>query len=664
MTIDELRKRINEHNYRYYVLSDPTVSDAEYDQLFRQLQTLEAQHPELITSDSPTQRVGAIPAKEFSEVKHELPMLSLDNAFTEEELHAFDERVRSRLGVTEPIEYVSEPKLDGVAISLLYKNGELLRAATRGDGETGEDVTQNIRTIRSIPLKLRGKNFPETLEVRGEIFMPKADFLAFNQKLLEKGEKIFANPRNAASGSLRQLDSRITAQRPLAFYAYALGVFDEALSFTEHAQILKILQNYGFPVAKEIARVIGAQGCFEYYQKIFLVRDQLPFEIDGVVYKVNSLVFQHQLGFISRAPRWAIAHKFPAQEKITQIHAIEFQVGRTGAITPVARLEPVSVGGVVVSNATLHNFDELLRKDIRIGDTVIVRRAGDVIPEVVSVIQEKRPKSAKIVHLPSHCPVCGADVIKPEGEAVARCVGGLYCSAQLSQSIKHFASRRAMNIEGLGDKLVDLFLEQGLIHNVAELYELNQETLAELPRLGEKSAENLLDALEKSKKTTFPRFLFALGIREVGEATARLLAEHFLNLSTLMKATEEDLQSITDIGPVVAANILGFFQESHNVELIKKLIKLGIHWPELSRTSKNHLLSGKTIVITGTMLNMTREAAQQRLHELGAKTSNSVSSKTDYVVVGENPGSKYTKAKELGIKILDEAAFLKLIISG
>lgn len=660
--IKKLRNEINEHNYRYYVLDNPTIPDSEYDRLFRELQKLEEKHPESVTPDSPTQRVGAEPIKGFGQVRHEISMLSLSNAFSEEELIAFDERVRQRLNTSEMIEYVCEPKLDGVAISLLYENGELVRGATRGDGTVGEDVTQNVRTIKSIPLKLRGEDYPKTIEVRGEVYMSKAGFEKLNKIAIKHHEKIFANPRNAASGSLRQLDPRITASRQLAFYSYALGVVSRKKLSATHSNILVQFREWGLPVNNDIKVVKGIDGCKQFYRYMLKKRDSLSYEIDGVVYKVNSISQQEKLGFVSRAPRWAIAHKFPAQEKMTKLKAIEFQVGRTGAVTPVARLEPISVGGVTVSNATLHNFDELYRKDIRVGDTVVVRRAGDVIPEVVDRILEKRPKDAKIIKIPKHCLICGADVIKPEGEAVARCMGGLYCRAQLRESIIHFASRHAMDIDGLGGKLVDLFLEEKLIKDVTDLYRLKREEIAALPRLGEKSADKLLQALEKSKKTTFSRFLYALGIRDVGEVTAQVLAQYFGDLQPLMKAGEEDLQNVSDIGPVVAANIVGFFKQKHNVELIHRLMKLGVNWPKEKKPSaKKQPLKDKTFVITGVLESMTRDKAKDRLIALGAKVSSSVSKNTAYVVVGENPGSKYDKARELGVEIIDEKEFLKII---
>lgn len=653
---------LQDHNYRYYVLSAPSIPDAEYDALFRELQALEQAYPELLTPHSPTQRVGAAPLKSFVSVTHALPMLSLDNVFDAEGLEAFDTRVKQRLKTSQEIAYVCEPKLDGVAISLRYESGKLVVAATRGDGTTGEDVTQNIKTIQAIPLQLRGEGYPDILEVRGEIYMPKAGFEALNREAEKLGEKTFVNPRNAASGSLRQLDSKVTAKRPLAFYAYSVGVIEGGTLPEYHVEILKKLQTWGLPVCDLIDCVTGIAACEAFYQGILTKRDALPYEIDGVVYKVNALTLQAQLGFVSRAPRWAIAHKFPAQEKTTTVKAIEFQVGRTGAITPVARLAPVFVGGVTVSNATLHNFDELARKDIRAGDTVIVRRAGDVIPEVVSHVPEKRPKGTKTVPIPKACPVCGADVVKAEGEAVARCMGGLYCHAQLCEAIKHFASRKALDIEGLGDKLVELLVEKKLINDVTDLFRLKQLPLANLPRMGVKSADNLLAAIEKSKATTLPRFLYALGIREVGEATARALAMHYADIDALMQASLDDLQAVNDVGPIVAAHVRGFFQQGHNVELIHTLLQEGLHWPSIEKLpSANSALAGKTFVLTGTLTDMTRDQAKAALQALGAKVSGSVSKKTDYVVAGEAAGSKLAKAESLGVRVLSEAELNQLL---
>lgn len=654
--LDHLREQINEHNYRYYVLDDPLISDAEYDVLFQQLKSIEAQYPELITPDSPTQRVGAAPLKEFAEVKHTVPMLSLENAFDDEDIINFDQRIHDRLGTHAEIQYCCEPKLDGLAISLRYENGLLVQAATRGDGTTGEDVTENIKTISMVPLRLRMNNPPAILEVRGEVFMSKAGFEKLNTAASKKGEKVFANPRNAAAGSVRQLDSRITASRPLEIFFYGAGQVKGLVLPDQHYEVLQYLASAGLRVSHLIKVVTGTQGCVDYYQKIAKNRDKLAFEIDGVVYKVNQIKQQEKLGFVSRAPRWAIAHKFPAEEVNTIIEAVEFQVGRTGAITPVARLKPVHVHGVTVSNATLHNMDEIQRKDIHIGDTVIVRRAGDVIPEVVGVVKERRPQQIKKIHLPKNCPVCHSSIEQVEGEAVARCTGGLFCPAQRKENIKHFASRRAMDIEGLGDKLVDQLVETDLIHSIADIYDLTQTQLSNLERMGDKSASNLLEQIEKSKSTTLPRFLYALGIREVGEATAKQLALHFKTLSAVQKATEEELQTVPDIGPVVAAHIAHFFHEPHNKKIIEKLITSDVHW-EAIKENRDAPLTGKTFVITGTLSDMSREEAKEILEKLGAKVSGSVSAKTSYVVVGADPGSKYEKAKTLGVAILGDDAF-------
>lgn len=662
LRIKKLRAEINQHNYRYYVLDEPSVPDAEYDRLMRELEKLETEYPSLITPDSPTQRVGTTPSIAFQEVTHKIPMLSLENAFTEEEVKAFDKRIHERLENDATIEYCCEPKMDGLAISLMYENGVLTQAATRGDGYTGEDVTANIRTIRAIPLHLQGKDYPKELEVRGEVYMAKEDFEALNKYAEQHDEKVFANPRNAAAGSLRQLDPKVTSQRHLKFFCYGVGIFaDKHLPKTQF-ELLSQLHEWGLPVSKLIKVVKGVQACLGYHDYIAKQREKLPFEIDGVVYKVNRYDLQKELGFVSRAPRWAVAHKFPAQEELTQVEAVEFQVGRTGALTPVARLKPVFVGGVTVSNATLHNMDEIERKDVRVGDTVIIRRAGDVIPEVVSVIKDKRPAHTKKIALPKHCPVCGSDVIKPEGESVARCTGGLYCSAQRKEAIKHFASRKAMNIDGLGDKLVEQFIDEKLIQNVADLYTLTQEQLENLERMGEKSAQNLLAAIAKSKKTTLQRFIYALGVREVGEATALNLAQHFGDINKIQEADEEALQTVVDIGPVVAANIAAFFHQSHNLEIIKRLIHDGVHWPAIAPAGEQPLI-GQTFVLTGTLESMTRDEATAQLQKLGAKVSGSVSKKTSYVVAGSEAGSKLKNAEELGVKILDEKEFLRLLKS-
>lgn len=655
--INQLRRQIEDYNYRYYVLDDPTVSDATYDQLLQKLKLLEKEYPQFITPDSPTQRVGATPQREFAEVNHVVPMLSLENAFTDEDVVAFDKRIHERLEISQSIEYTCEPKLDGLAVTLIYENGSLIRAATRGDGTTGEDITENIRTISSVPLHLRGDDYPDILEVRGEVYMPKKGFIELNIRAEQNGEKVFVNPRNAAAGSLRQLDSRITALRPLEIYCYGVGLVEGKKLPVTHSQILTNLKKWGLRVNPEMKVVKDIEGCLNYYSYLGEKRKKLAYEIDGVVYKVNSIEYQQSLGFVSRAPRWAIAHKFPAEEVLTTVEAVEFQVGRTGAITPVARLQPVFVSGVTVSNATLHNMDEVKRKDIHIGDTVILRRAGDVIPEIVSAIKEQRPRDAKKIHLPKHCPVCHSHIEHIEGEAVARCSGGLFCPAQRKEAIKHFASRRALDIEGLGDKLVDQLVESQLVSNVADLYSLTLQQLAVLERMAEKSAQNLLDALAKSKKTTLARFLYALGIREVGEATAKHLAEHYGDLSKLIETTEESLQTVSDIGPVVAKHIVSFFAENHNRNVIANLLKAGIHWEQVNIAS-NRPLVGKTFVLTGTLQTMSRDEAKEKLEHLGAKVAGSVSTKTSYVVVGADAGSKLTKAQELGIPVLTEDEFL------
>ncbi|BCX81213.1 DNA ligase (NAD+) [Methylomarinovum caldicuralii] len=658
--VEQLRREIEYHNYRYYVLDEPVISDAEYDALMAELRRLEAQYPELITPDSPTQRIGAPPSEAFAPVRHEVPMLSLDNAFSDEDVIDFDRRVRERLGVEQVI-YSCEPKLDGLAVSILYEHGSLTRAASRGDGYTGEDVTANVRTIRSIPLRLRGSGWPERFEVRGEVFMSIEGFKKLNEWALKHGEKVFANPRNAAAGSLRQLDPRITARRPLDFFAYGYGIFPEDQLPKTHHELLDRFQDWGVPVAPEREVVEAVTGCLDYYRRMLARRESLPYEADGVVYKVDRFDWQRLLGYTARAPRWAIAHKFPAHEATTVVEAIEVQVGRTGVLTPVAKLKPVQVGGVTVSSASLHNFEEVKRKDVRVGDTVLVRRAGEVIPEVVKVILEKRPPDAKPVQPPTHCPVCGAEVVADPGGVILRCSGGLYCPAQLKASIKHFASREAMDIEGLGEKLIDQLVDKGLVKDVADLYDLTFDQLIQLERMGPKSAQNLLKAIERSKHTTLPRFLYALGIREVGEVTAQLLAEHFGSLERIMNAGEEELARIPGIGPVVARHIVTFFRQPHNREVIERLRRAGVHWEEGAPAEKPKPLAGKTFVFTGTLAAMTREEAKRRVEALGAKVSNSVSKKTDYVVVGENPGSKLDKARQLGVEILDENAFLDLL---
>jgi DNA ligase (NAD+) len=658
-----LRKEIERHNYRYYVLDDPEVSDSEYDRLMRELSALEVEHPELITRDSPSQRVGAEPAAEFGEVRHAVPMLSLDNAFSDQDVLEFDRRVREKLEI-ESVEYMAEPKLDGLAISLVYEQGMFVRGATRGDGSTGEDVTLNLRTLRSIPLRLQGGDWPKLLDVRGEIYMPKKGFEEFNRRAAQRGEKTFVNPRNAAAGSLRQLDPRMTAERPLEFFAYALGQAQPRIHVHRHSELLERLRSWGLRVNRESKLVQDVAGCLKFYTRIGTRRTTLPYDIDGVVYKVDRLDYQQELGFVARAPRWAVAHKFPAQEEMTVLRAVEFQVGRTGALTPVARLEPVFVGGVTVSNATLHNMDEVERKDVRVGDTVIVRRAGDVIPEVVSVVLARRPKTTRRVKLPKKCPVCGSEVIRPEGAAAALCTGGLYCLAQRKELIRHFASRRALDIEGLGDKLVDQLVEAGLVHTPADVFGLTLAQLTGLERMGEKSAQNLVEAVARARHTTLPRFLYSLGIPQVGETTAQTLAQHFGGLDALMQADEAALQAAPDVGPAVAAEIAAFFRQSNNRKVIAALRKAGITWPAMAtRAALEQTLAGKTIVLTGSLSSLTRDAAKERIQALGGKVTGSVSAKTSYVVVGMEPGSKLQEAERLGVPLLDEDAFLKLLRS-
>jgi DNA ligase (NAD+) len=661
---EDLRRQLELHNYRYHVLDDPEVSDAEYDRLLNELKQIEAENPDLITPDSPTQRVGATPVSELQEAVHTTPMLSLDNAFTDDDLINFDRRVRERLETDKTIQYVAEPKLDGLALSFRYENGKLVRAATRGDGMKGEDVTHNVRTIKAVPTQLRGKA-PDVIDVRGEIFMTLAGFKAMNQRALEKGEKVFVNPRNAAAGTMRQLDPRLAASRPLDVFFYAVGEHGNWKLPATHFEVLEQLREWNLKVSPLVKLVQGVEGCLEYYRDIGEKRGSLKYEIDGVVYKVNRFAQQRELGFVSRAPRWAIAHKFPAHEENTIVRDVEFQVGRTGALTPVARLEPIFVGGVTVSNATLHNMDEVQRKDVRIGDTVVIRRAGDVIPEVVKVVLERRPKNARPVELPEKCPICGSAVEREEGEAVARCTGSLSCAAQLRGALLHFAARRAMDVDGLGEKIVDQLIEgeSPLVKSPADLYKLNVEQFANLERLGEKSAKNLVDALEKSKKTTLSRFLYAVGIRDVGESTAAALANHFGSIEALQDANEAAIQEVPDVGPVVAAHVYTFFQQPHNREVIQALRERGVHWPvQKARAAPTEgPLTGKTFVLTGTLESMSRDDAGDRITALGGKVTGSVSKKTSYVVAGAEAGSKLTKAQELGVEILDEAAFLKLI---
>jgi len=740
--IQALRDQINHHNYRYYVLDEPEVPDAEYDRLLRELEALEGEYPELITPDSPTQRVGAEPLKAFGEVRHAVPMLSLGNCFSDEELHAFIRRINDRLGSDEATEFCVEPKLDGLAVSLRYEDGLLVQGATRGDGASGEDITQNIRTIPSIPLRLIGDDIPPVLEVRGEVYMPKEGFEAMNRRQAEQGEKTFVNPRNAAAGSLRQLDPHVTAERPLEMYCYGWGEIVGWSLPARHSEVLEQIKSWGLRVCPEIRVVQGAEGCLDYYRHIGDRREALPYEIDGVVYKVNDLDLQDELGFVARAPRWAIAHKFPAQEEMTRLLDVEFQVGRTGALTPVARLEPVFVGGVTVSNATLHNMDEIERKDIHVGDSVIVRRAGDVIPEVVSVVASRRPQNARRIEMPPVCPVCGSEVIRPEGEAVARCTGGLYCAAQRKQAIKHFASRKAMDIEGLGDKLVDQLVDAELVNHVDDLYKLKVDQIAGLERMGEKSAQNLVDALKNSKEPTLARFLYSLGIMGIGETMAANLAQALGSLEAIKKLTLADLieikssqaekirtiacnakketnrslkdllteakgfgwftdvharliveklqlepekdllkrlcdtpvdqianeprVSIEGVGDVLAEQIVAFFHQPHNLDVIKKLQDdAKVHWSEDEvAEAGDQPLSGMTFVLTGTLSQFTRDDAKKRLQALGAKVSGSVSKKTSAVVAGEKAGSKLSKAESLGVPVLNEDQLDKLLETG
>jgi DNA ligase (NAD+) len=660
--VRELRAEIERHNYSYYVLDEPQVPDAEYDRLLRELQTLEEKYPQLVTSDSPTQRVGGEPVKAFGAVVHRLPMLSLDNAFSEEEVRAFDRRVRERLGRDQDVQYSAEPKLDGLAVSLRYVNGQLEQGATRGDGTTGEDVTHNIRTIKAVPLRLSGHGFPRTLEARGEVFMPLAGFRRFNAQAEARGEKTLVNPRNAAAGSLRQLDPRLAALRPLDIFFYGLGATEDGSLAERHSGMLAQLRRWGLKTSPETCVVTGVDGCLGYFREIGMKRARLPYQIDGVVYKVDAIRDQEALGYVARAPRWAIAHKFPAEEEMTVVLAVEFQVGRTGALTPVARLQPVFVGGVTVSNATLHNMDEVERKDVRIGDTVIVRRAGDVIPEVARVVVERRPAGARKVVLPARCPVCDSRVERLPGEAVARCTGGVICSAQRKEALRHFAGRRALDIQGLGVEIIDQLVDHGLVKTPADLYRLSAAQVAELERMGEKSADKLIAAIGQSRRTTLARLLFALGIPNVGEATALALAQHFGDLAALRTATEAQIDEVPDVGPVIAASIHRFLQDARHRKVIDDLLAVGLKFPKVERAAvSGSLFAGKTVVLTGTLSRMTRDAATDKLTALGAKVAGSVSKKTDFVVAGADAGSKLRKAQELGLRVLDEGQFLALL---
>ena len=661
--IDNLRKTLRQYEYEYHVLDNPTVPDSEYDRLFHQLKALELEHPEFLTSDSPTQRVGAKPLSGFSQIRHEIPMLSLDNAFSDEEFNAFVKRIEDRLIVLpKPLTFCCEPKLDGLAVSILYVNGVLTQAATRGDGTTGEDITANIRTIRNIPLQLLTDNPPARLEVRGEVFMPHAGFERLNEYALEHGEKTFANPRNAAAGSLRQLDPNITSKRPLVLNAYGIGIAEGVELPNTHYARLQWLKSIGIPVNPEIRLCNGTNEVLDFYRDIQNKRSSLGYDIDGTVLKINDIALQNELGFISKAPRWAIAYKFPAQEELTVLNDVEFQVGRTGAITPVAKLEPGFVAGVTVSNATLHNGDEIERLNIAIGDTVVIRRAGDVIPQIIGVLHERRPDNAKPIIFPTNCPVCDSQIIRIEGEAVARCTGGLFCAAQRKEALKHFVSRKAMDIDGVGGKLIEQLVDRELIHTPADLFKLDLTTLTRLERMGAKSAENALNSLEKAKSTTLARFIFALGIREVGEATALNLANHFKTLDALKAADLEQLQQVPDVGEVVANRIFVFWREEHNVSVVEDLIAQGVHWEtvEVKEASEN-FFKDKTVVLTGTLTQMGRNEAKSLLQQLGAKVSGSVSSKTDFVIAGDAAGSKLAKAQELNIRVLTEDEFLEQV---
>ncbi|PPC68989.1 DNA ligase [Pantoea sp. ICBG 985] len=663
--ITALRTTLRHHEYLYHVMDTPEIPDAEYDRLMRELRELESAHPDLITPDSPTQRVGAAPLATFEQVRHEVPMLSLDNTFDEAGFLAFNKRVQDRLKSTDDLTYCCELKLDGLAVSLLYENGLLVRAATRGDGTTGENITANVRTIHAIPLRLHGDNIPARVEVRGEVFMTESGFEKLNEEARRTGGKVFANPRNAAAGSLRQLDPRITAKRPLTFFCYGFGLLEGGEMPASHWQRLQQFKAWGLPVSDRIRLVHTADEVLAFYRQVEQDRPSLGFDIDGVVIKVDSQALQEQLGFVARAPRWAVAFKFPAQEQMTVVRDVEFQVGRTGAITPVARLEPVQVAGVIVSNATLHNADEIARLGLRIGDKVVIRRAGDVIPQVVNVVESERPADAREIVFPSHCPVCGSDVERVEGEAVTRCTGGLICGAQRKEALKHFVSRRAMDVDGMGDKIIDQLVEKEYVKTPADLFRLTAGKLTGLDRMGPKSAQNVVDALEKAKFTTLPRFLYALGIREVGEATAANLANHFGELEKVMNADLDALIAVQDVGKVVAAHVRNFMEEESNREVIRQLTEeVGVHWPAVVVVKAEDIdspFAGKTVVLTGSLSQMNRDDAKARLTALGAKVSGSVSKKTDLLIAGEAAGSKLAKAQELGIAVIDEAEMIRLL---
>ena len=660
--IAQLRDEINQHDHRYYVLNEPSVPDAEYDRLMNELRAPEAAHPVLITSDSPTQRVSGSAAAEFAEARHAIPMLSLANGFSDEDLTDFDRKVRERLAASGPIEYAAEPKLDGLAISVIFRDGEYFRAATRGDGVTGEDVTANVATIRSVPRRLRGKP-PALLEVRGEVFLPFAGFAKMNRDAAARGEKEYVNPRNAASGSLRQLDPRNTASRPLDLYFYSLGVVEGGNIPAHHSELAAQLNEWGLRTCPEAKRVVGIEGCLEYYRDIGARRAKLPYQIDGVVYKVDSRADQEKLGFVSRAPRWALAHKFPADEEMTIMEDVIFNVGRTGALTPAAKLKPVFVGGVTVSNATLHNMDEVARKGFMIGDTVVVRRAGDVIPEVMRYLPDRRPADARPIVMPGECPVCGSPVVRLEDQAVYKCTGGvLKCRAQRAEWIMHFAARRAMDIEGLGEKLIEQLVADGSVSSPADLYDLKVQALAERERMGEKSAQNVVDAITRSKQTTLPRLLFALGIPQVGESTALALALQFGSLEKLAAATAEQVEETPDVGPIVSRSVFEFFQSDLARSIIQRLMDSGVAYEKIKVEERASLpLAGLTFVITGTLATLQRDAAEDALRELGAKVSGSVSKKTSFLVVGADAGSKLAKAESLGVRILDEAALEQIL---
>ena len=659
--INYLKSVIREHDHRYYVLDDPQISDHEYDSLLRELKNLEDSHPELITSDSPTQRVGGSPISEFNQIQHSKPMLSLGNAFGIDELEAFNKRINDTLDAND-VEFNAELKFDGLAVTILYENGIMKYAATRGDGSVGEDVTHNIKTIKTIPLKLHGENHPRTFEVRGEVLMDKNDFKELNEYQISLGQKTFANPRNAAAGSLRQLDPKITAKRKLKFYAYSLGQVDRDLELTNHTDILEYINNAGIPISSYSQSVVGINQMQHFYEDILKKRNNLPFDIDGIVYKVNSIKNQENLGYVSKAPRWAIAYKFPAEEAETVVNDINVQVGRTGVITPVARLHPVFVSGVTVTNATLHNEDEMLRKDIRIGDSVIVRRAGDVVPEVVRVIKEKRPSTAKVFKMPQYCPICNSQVIRIDGEAAQRCTGQLKCEAQAKQAISHYVSRKAMNIEGLGVKIIDHFFEKGMIKNISDIYQLDYEEIQKMEGFGEKSAENLKDAIELSKNTTLAKFIYALGIRNVGEATSKDIVKKLGTLDNVMKASIDDFLEINDVGPVVAQSLHQFFQEDENKVIINNIIEFGVKWDDQAQNVTNdQKLNQQTFVVTGTLENFSRDEIKELIENNGGKVSGSVSKKTSYVISGDNPGSKADKAVELGVKIINEEQLMELL---